>query len=233
MATSTPNFNFTLPAVADVIDQDLWGTELNSNFTSIDSLLLALNPVGTYIFGAWSTAPAGYLLTYGQAVSRTTYAALFALISTTYGVGDGTTTFNLPDRRGRQSTCLDNLGGSAASRVVLAVTLGVTGGLETTTASGSISGLSGTTGDTTLSSSQVPVPSGNSMPGDAANNTGTNAVTRATTPGGAGTTLSNLISLGYGGGSHNHSLSGITGTFTASPVESMNPYMADSWAIKY
>jgi microcystin-dependent protein len=39
----------------------------------------------------------------GQAISRTTYAALFALIGATYGVGDGTTTFNLPDKTGRVS----------------------------------------------------------------------------------------------------------------------------------
>jgi hypothetical protein len=44
--------------------------------------------------------PAGYLELAGQAISRTTYSALFALFGTTYGVGDGSTTFNLPDLRG-------------------------------------------------------------------------------------------------------------------------------------
>lgn len=50
----------------------------------------------------WATAsvPAGYLECNGAAVSRTTYADLFAALSTTYGVGDGSTTFNLPDYRG-------------------------------------------------------------------------------------------------------------------------------------
>lgn len=47
------------------------------------------------------TAPSGWLLCDGAAVSRTTYATLFALISTNFGNGDGTTTFNLPDMRGR------------------------------------------------------------------------------------------------------------------------------------
>lgn len=51
-------------------------------------------------YGA-STAPTGYLLCDGSLVSRTTYAALFAVISTGYGVGDGSTTFGLPDLRGR------------------------------------------------------------------------------------------------------------------------------------
>ena len=51
----------------------------------------------------WTTAtpPTGWLLCDASAVSRTTYAALFAVISTTFGVGDGSTTFNLPDFRGR------------------------------------------------------------------------------------------------------------------------------------
>lgn len=49
---------------------------------------------------AGSIAPTGYLICDGQAVSRTTYAALFAICSITYGAGDGSTTFNIPDLRG-------------------------------------------------------------------------------------------------------------------------------------
>ncbi len=56
---------------------------------------------GTSIEGWWSTVPSGYLLEDGSAVSRTTYSALFAVIGTTYGAGNGSTTFNLPDSRGR------------------------------------------------------------------------------------------------------------------------------------
>lgn len=56
---------------------------------------------GTSVEGWWSSAPSGYLLENGAAVSRTTYSALFAVIGTTYGAGDGSTTFNLPDSRGR------------------------------------------------------------------------------------------------------------------------------------
>lgn len=51
-----------------------------------------------FLYGA-AAAPTGFLLCDGTAVSRTTYAALFAIISTTYGVGDGSTTFNVPDLR--------------------------------------------------------------------------------------------------------------------------------------
>lgn len=58
-------------------------------------------PAGRIEAYAGATAPTGYLLCDGTAVSRTTYAALFAVTSTTYGVGDGSTTFNVPDLRGR------------------------------------------------------------------------------------------------------------------------------------
>jgi microcystin-dependent protein len=57
-------------------------------------------PPGTVIYVAMNTAPTGYLKCNGAAVSRTTYAALFAVIGTTFGAGNGSTTFNLPDLRG-------------------------------------------------------------------------------------------------------------------------------------
>lgn len=58
-------------------------------------------PTGALMPYAGSTAPSQFLLCDGSAVSRTTYSALFAIIGTTYGAGDTTTTFNLPDLRGR------------------------------------------------------------------------------------------------------------------------------------
>lgn len=58
-------------------------------------------PVGSYILFAGKTLPTGYLLCNGAAVSRTTYSALFAVIGTTYGAGNGSTTFNLPNLDGR------------------------------------------------------------------------------------------------------------------------------------
>lgn len=57
-------------------------------------------PTGTLTPFAGTSAPAGYLIADGTAVSRNTYSQLYAAIGTTYGVGDGTTTFNLPDIRG-------------------------------------------------------------------------------------------------------------------------------------
>jgi hypothetical protein len=57
-------------------------------------------PTGTVIFHAKNTAPSGFLKANGAAVSRSTYADLFTEIGTTFGVGDGSTTFNVPDLRG-------------------------------------------------------------------------------------------------------------------------------------
>jgi microcystin-dependent protein len=57
-------------------------------------------PASTVIYVAQSAAPTGYVKANGAALSRTTYAALFAAIGTTFGVGDGSTTFNVPDLRG-------------------------------------------------------------------------------------------------------------------------------------
>lgn len=62
--------------------------------------LLGMVPSGTVLYFAGSAAPAGWLKANGAAVSRTAYAALFAAIGTTYGAGDGRSTFNLPDLRG-------------------------------------------------------------------------------------------------------------------------------------
>ena len=59
--------------------------------------------------------PEGWFLCDGRAVSRQEAAGLFVVIGTTYGAGDGTTTFNLPDLRGRVVVGLDNMGGSAAN----------------------------------------------------------------------------------------------------------------------
>lgn len=60
-----------------------------------------VGPTGSVLPFAGATAPAGWLLCDGSARSRTTEAALFAVIGTTYGAGDGTSTFNVPDGRGR------------------------------------------------------------------------------------------------------------------------------------
>lgn len=69
--------------------------------TTISDSTVTAVPVGALVGFAGSAAPAGWLLCDGSAVSRTTYASLFSAIGTTYGAGDGSTTFNVPDLRGR------------------------------------------------------------------------------------------------------------------------------------
>jgi len=74
-------------------------------------------PVGScYAYGG-SSIPSGWVQSYGQAISRTTFAAAFAVFGTTYGSGDGSTTFNMPDLRGRAVFGDDRNGGSAANRL--------------------------------------------------------------------------------------------------------------------
>lgn len=103
-------------------------------------------PVGTVNAYAGSSEPTGWLFCYGQAVSRTTYAALFAVLGTTYGVGDGSTTFNLPDIRGRAVAGKDNMGGTSANRLT-----GLTDGVD-----GDVLGGSGGLQTNTLTTSQMP-----------------------------------------------------------------------------
>lgn len=76
------------------------GEVLTYNSTNGDIELANPIPAGTVIHTVQNTAPSGYLKANGANVSRTTYAALFAVIGTTYGSGDGSTTFGLPDLRG-------------------------------------------------------------------------------------------------------------------------------------
>lgn len=88
---------------------------------------------------AGANAPTGWLMCDGSAVSRTAFAELFASIGTTYGTGDGSTTFNLPDLRGRVAAGKYNMGGTPANRLTAAgagitgTSLGATGGNQTHT----------------------------------------------------------------------------------------------------
>lgn len=92
----------------------------------------SLLPVGVIVPYAGSSAPTGYLLCDGSAVSRTTYATLFAAIGTAYGSGNGTTTFNVPDLKGRVPAGKE----SSATRLTAtyfggdSTALGATGGSE-------------------------------------------------------------------------------------------------------
>jgi len=111
----------------------------SSGTVALTSDVSASLPSGTVVPFAGTSAPTGYLLAQGQAVSRSTYSDLFSAIGTTYGVGDGSSTFNLPDLRGRVVAGKDDMGGSSANRLTDQTgglngdTLGDTGGSETHT----------------------------------------------------------------------------------------------------
>lgn len=99
---------------------------------------------GIIVDFAGSTAPQGYLLCFGQNVSRATYSLLFGVIGTIYGTGDGATTFTLPDLRGRTTFGLGNMGGTESNRLnsIISSVLGAVGGAQTESVgvSGGISG---------------------------------------------------------------------------------------------
>lgn len=75
-------------------------------------------PAGGVIYVAANTAPTGYLKANGAVVSRSTYSRLFAAIGTTYGAGDGSTTFSLPDLRGEFQRGLDDGRGVDSGRAI-------------------------------------------------------------------------------------------------------------------
>lgn len=116
-----PSLNFpTSPTLGQQYNDWVW----NGGQWDFRQTLPGGLPAGAIIQWGGSTAPVNWLLCDGSAVSRTTYASLFAAVGTSYGTGDGSTTFNLPDLRGRVP--VGKNGGSFG-------TLGATGGAETVT----------------------------------------------------------------------------------------------------
>ena len=83
------------------VQSDWNETDTSSTAFILNKPSITAAPTGTVSAFAGSAAPTGYALCDGSAVNRTAQAALFSVIGTTYGIGDGSTTFNLPDLRGR------------------------------------------------------------------------------------------------------------------------------------
>ena len=101
-------------------------TLTNKTIDGDNNTLKHIIPAGSITMYGGSTAPTGYLLCDGSAVSRTTYADLFTAIGTTYGTGDGSTTFNVPNVKGKVPVGRDS-GDTSFD------TLGETGGEKTHT----------------------------------------------------------------------------------------------------
>lgn len=106
-----------------------------------------ITPIGGIISYVGSTAPnSNFALPFGQCISRTTFATLFALVGTTYSACDGSTTFGLPDLRGRAVFGWDAMGGVSASRITPAGS-GINGGVV---------GTGGGAENETLTQAQLP-----------------------------------------------------------------------------
>jgi microcystin-dependent protein len=180
-----------------------------------------------------SAAPTGWLLCDGSAISRTTYSALFAVLGTAYGSGDGSTTFNLPDKRGKFGVGVDGT-----------YTRGSTGGAASgTTSTAGSHDHTGLAGSTTLTIAQMPTHShtatvtdpghvhilgGTGLGGGSTGYSGTPGGAYPTNPAFTGVSVSN--SNTGGGGSHNHSIS-TDGSHTHT-VATVPPYLASNFIIK-
>ena len=175
----------------------------------------------------WPTAvaPAGYLLCNGQAVSRAAYAALFAIVGTTFGAGDGSTTFNLPNYTNRMPI---GSGGAYA--------LAATGGSKDAIVVAHTHTLSGST------ASAGAHTHGISDPGHSHSYTRPQTTTGGPGGGGGylyGLTGDNTSASGTGisiqsGGAHTHTLSGTTDSTGSSGTDAnLPPYLAMSFIIKH
>jgi microcystin-dependent protein len=190
-------------------------------------------PAGAMLEYGGASAPTGWLLCNGAAVSRTTYAALFAVLGTIYGAGDGSTTFNVPNK-------IDRVGVGAGSSYAR----GATGGAAsaTTSSDGSHNHTGAVTG-TAISTAQMPSHThGVNDPGHAHTVYSKPNSIQGFTPGGDGawtgvedqaTSYSGTgISINYEGGNqaHNHGIY-TDGTHTHS-VSTIQPYLASNYIIK-
>jgi len=178
------------------------GTEIINN----GQLLEGGIPSGTIVPWSDSSIPTGFLECTGQAVSRSTYATLFGVIGTTYGSGNGSTTFNVPDLR-------DNVAISKSATK----NLGSTGGANTVTSTGNVGG---STANATLSEAQL---ASHSHSGGANQAQTSNAVqvNRAIVPANTGSTGSSQ--------GHSHNMSA---TFTGDATSVVQPYLTVVYIIK-
>jgi microcystin-dependent protein len=112
--TYTPQLSLTKPEVGS--SRDTWGTKTNANWDTLDQFVSMAMPIGAVLDFAGPNAPSGWLICDGRTVSRVTFAALFAVLGTAWGAGDGSTTFALPNVNGRAlvgpGAFTDSAGGS-------------------------------------------------------------------------------------------------------------------------
>jgi microcystin-dependent protein len=119
-------------STGDLMDETWYDDHFKGNMEWLKNSLV---PTGTIFMWSTDTAPTGWVLCNGAAISRNDYSDLFGVIGTTFGNGDGSTTFNVPDLRGRMPLGQDDMGGTSANRVTdaNADSMGGSGGAEDVT----------------------------------------------------------------------------------------------------
>jgi microcystin-dependent protein len=173
-----------------------------ANLTGIEGI-----PTGTIVPWSTSSVPSGFLECNGQAVSRSTYSALFAIVSTNYGTGDGASTFNVPN-------LADNVAISKSNNKAMYST----GGANTVQSTGNVGG---STGSHTLTAPEIPA---HSHPGGASSAAQYNVGPPFQGGAAAGTTGNT-----GGDGGHSHNMSA---TFTGDSTSVLQPYLTVMYVIK-
>ena len=172
-----------------------------ANLTGIEGI-----PTGTIIPWSDSSVPTGFLECNGAAVSRSTYSALFAIVGTTYGAGDGASTFNLPDLQ-------DNVAVGKSGTKALAST----GGANTVASTGNVGG---STANATLSTAQLASHSHSGGGGNGVTGMATEVTIARNVP--------STGNAGSGGG-HSHNMSA---NFTGDATSVIQPYLTIIYIIK-
>jgi len=195
--------------------------------------------VGTIKPWGKSAAPVGYVLCDGTAISRTTYAELFAVIGTVYGAGNGSSTFNVPDLEGKLPQGYDgstyNMAGTGgANTVTVAVTNNQA--VNSTLANNQTVTVTGSIANTSISTGQL------------ASHSHTQGATgmggRGSQPGGNPSVMSTGSTGSGTGHTHTHTLAGslggsvaitnaLTGAVTASGNNTFSPYVVVQYIIKH
>jgi len=217
---------------------------VRDNLNYLYSLANSLVPIGTIWEWTTDTSPDGWLFCRGQAISRTVYSALFAVIGTTYGVGDGSTTFNVPNGAGK--VFVGKNSGDADFD-----TLGETGGAKTVTLTSAqipAHTHSGTTGNQSAGHTHSGTTGGQSQ--DHTHNVGNiwlnsatfthnlgtsniNARAGTATTGGVSQDHSHSFTTGGVSANHTHSFTTDGGTGGGQGHNNLQPYQVINFIIKY
>ena len=177
-----------------------------ANLTGIEGI-----PTATIVPWSSSSVPSGFLECNGAAVSRSTYSALFAIVGTTYGTGDGSSTFNVPDLQ-------DNVAVGKSNNKALAST----GGANTVQSTGNVGG---STANATLSTDQL---ASHNHPITAYNAFSSARMIIARTQADNVASTNSTGSAGSGTG-HSHNMSA---TFTGDSTSVVQPYLTVIYIIK-